>query len=174
MALELLDFSVSRREIETAIGAKAMRFQDTVLSGLLKAVPRDQFARLVSAHGSDRRVRRLNSWSQFVALLMAQLAGCRSLREIEALLASQDGGHYHLGIERVCRSTLAVANAKRPTGLFEALFAVLLRRLGERLPAGVGREAVRLVDATSIRLARRPIAGRAQRPACRDQAAPGL
>jgi hypothetical protein len=47
---------------------------------------------------------------------------------------------------------LAVANAKRPPGLFEALFGLLLRRLGERLPPSVGREAVRLVDATSIRL----------------------
>jgi hypothetical protein len=136
----------------TALGAKAMRFQDTVLSGVLKAVPRDQFAKLVQAHGSDRRVRRLSSWSQLVALLMTQLAGCVSLREIEAILGSQEGSRYHLGTQRVCRSTLAVANAKRPAGLFDALFDVLRHRLGHRLPAGVGREAVRLVDATSIRL----------------------
>jgi hypothetical protein len=129
-----------------------MRFENTVLSGLLKAVPRGQFARLVAVHGSDRGVRRLPSWSQLVALLVAQLGGCRSLRELEALLASQSGSHYHLGIGRVCRSTLAVANAKRSAGLFEALFACLLGRLAGRLPQNVGREAVRLIDATSIRL----------------------
>jgi hypothetical protein len=130
-----------------------MRFQNTVMSGLLKAVPRDQFAKLVAAHGSDRRVRHLSSWSQFVALMTAQLAGCRSLREIEAILGSQVGSLYHLGTERVCRSTLAAANAKRPAGLFQDLFALLLDRLAERLPAGVAGEAVRLVDATTIRLA---------------------
>jgi len=129
-----------------------MPFQDTVVGGLLKAVPRGQFVRLVAAHGSDKGVRRLSSWGQLMALLVAQLAGCQSLRAVEALLACQDRSLYHLGTERVCRSTLAVANAKRPAALFEALFALLLRRLDERLPCGVGREAVQLVDATSIRL----------------------
>ena len=81
MALALLDFA-RVQEVETGFGAKAMRFQDTVLGGLLKMVPRGQFARLVAAHGSDRGVRRLASWSQLVALLVAQLAGCRSLREL--------------------------------------------------------------------------------------------
>ena len=57
-----------------------MRFERTVLGSLLKAVPRGQFARLVAAHGSDRRVRQLSSWNQLVALLAAQLGGCRSLR----------------------------------------------------------------------------------------------
>jgi hypothetical protein len=93
------------------MGAKTMRFENTVLSGLLKAIPRGQFAGLVAVHGSDRGVRRLRSWSQLVALLVAQLGGCRSLRELEAPLASQSGNHYHLGIGRACRSTLAVANA---------------------------------------------------------------
>jgi hypothetical protein len=48
-----------------------MRFEDTILSGLLKVIPRGQFARLVAARGSDRRVRRLPSWSHLVALLVA-------------------------------------------------------------------------------------------------------
>jgi hypothetical protein len=129
-----------------------MRFQDTVLGGLLKAIPRGQFARLAARHGSDRRVRRLPSWSQLVALLVAQLAGCQSLRQLEALLASQRSAHYHLGIGRVCRSTLAVANAQRPAALFEDLFGCLVERLADRLPAGVAREALRLIDSTSIRL----------------------
>ncbi len=123
-----------------------MQFENTVLNGLLKVIPRGQFARLVVAHGSDRRVRQLPSWSQLVALLASQLGGCRSLRELEALLASQPGSHYHLGIGRVCRSTLAVANAKRPAELFEALFGCLAERLAERLPRGIGRDAVRLIE----------------------------
>ena len=151
MALALLDFA-RVQEVETGFGAKAMRFQDTVLGGLLKMVPRGQFARLVAAHGSDRGVRRLASWSQLVALLVAQLAGCRSLRELEALLASQRSAHYHLGIGRVCRSTLAVANARRPAALFEDLFGHLLERLADRLPPAVGRETLRLIDSTSVRL----------------------
>lgn len=128
-----------------------MRFQQTVVSGLLKVIPRGQVAKLAAAHGSDRRVRRLPSWSQLVALVVAQLGGCRSLRELEAVLASQRGSHYHLGIGRVCRSTLAVANAKRPAAMFEALFGCLVERLGPRLPKGVAHDTLRLLDATSIR-----------------------
>ena len=129
-----------------------MRFERTVLGSLLKAVPRGQFARLVAAHGSDRRVRQLSSWNQLVALLAAQLGGCRSLREIEAVLASQAGAAYHLGMGRVCRSTLAVANQKRPAAPFEALFFCLVERLAERMPPAVHREVVRLINSSSITL----------------------
>jgi transposase len=129
-----------------------MRFQHTVLGGLLKLVPRGQFARLAVAHGSDRGVRRLPSWGQLVALVAAQLAGCRSLRELEALLQSQPGSRYHLGLGRVCRSTLAVANAKRPAAMFADLLDILLARLADRVPERVGREALRLMDSTTMRL----------------------
>jgi hypothetical protein len=47
---------------------------------------------------------------------------------------------------------VAVANSKRPAGLFEALLGCLLERPAERLPQGVARETVRLIDSTSIRL----------------------
>jgi hypothetical protein len=126
--------------------------QDTVLSALLKAVPRAQLAQLVAQHRSDKGVRKLTSWSQLVALLVVQLAGCRSLREVEALLASQSDALHQLGSGRVCRSTLAVANATRPVELFADLLTLLLTRLMARTPPAVSREAVRLVDATSIRL----------------------
>ena len=68
-----------------------MRFQDTVLGGLLKLVPHGQFTRLAVRHGSDKGIRRLSSWLQLVALVVTQLAGCRSLRELEALYRAESG-----------------------------------------------------------------------------------
>ena len=63
-----------------------MRYQDTVFGGLMKAFPRWRFEALVKRHGADRRVRRLPCWSQFLAMLYAQLSGARSLREVIAAL----------------------------------------------------------------------------------------
>ena len=55
---------------------------------MLKHVPWAVFDRLVERHGADRRVRRLSTKSQFVALLYGQLAGASSLRGIKAGLQS--------------------------------------------------------------------------------------
>ena len=81
------------------------------------------FDRLVDAHGADARVRRLSTRDQFIALLYGQLAGAQSLREIEAGLASHAHQLYHRGARAISRSTLADANAKRPSEAFGALFA---------------------------------------------------
>lgn len=39
-------------------------------------------------HGADRRVRTLSTWSQMVALICAQMAGVRSLRELVAAFSN--------------------------------------------------------------------------------------
>jgi hypothetical protein len=77
-----------------------------------------QFERLVAHHGSDRRIRRMSTKDQLVALLYGQLSGATSLREIAGGLASHANRVYHLGARPVQRSTLGDANAKRPAALF--------------------------------------------------------
>ncbi len=65
-----------------------MRHQNSVLHQLLKFVPWGRFDKLVDAHDADRRVRRLSTRSQLVALMYGQLSGAQSLREIEHGLSS--------------------------------------------------------------------------------------
>ena len=86
-----------------------------------------------------------------MALVFAQFAGITSLRELIAALASHANHAYHLGLGPIRRSTLAEANAKRPLALYEAVFLNLLDRLQPRLGRSA-RAALRLVDATTIRL----------------------
>lgn len=102
-------------------------------------------------HASDARVRRLTTKSQLIALLYAQFAGAQSLREIEQSLTSHACRLYHLGASAPARSTLADANAKRPAQLFADLFAIITAQASPSLRR-VTREALHLVDATSIRL----------------------
>ena len=131
-----------------------MRYQDTVFGGLMKAFPRWRFEALVRRHGADRRVRRLPCWSQFLAMVYAQLSGARSLREVIAALERFPGSHAHLGLKPVRRSTLADANRLRPAALFEDVLAALAGQLSGS--AGrQGREMLRLIDATRVTVGKR-------------------
>lgn len=137
----------------TATRINAMRHQNSVFHGLLKQVPWEEFERLIAAHGSDARVRRLRTKSQLVALLYGQLSGAASLREIETGLESHASRLYHLGADRVRRSTLADANALRPGSVFCELFFELMKRAHRGLRRSL-KEATYLVDATVIPLSR--------------------
>jgi putative transposase len=112
-------------------------------------------ARAVAAHAGDRGVGGGdNAWTcerHLKALLFAQFAGLKSLREIVAALAGQSASFYHLNLRAPRRATLADANAARPAAVFRELATALvpvaagaLRRDGEAL--------IRLLDATPIPL----------------------
>lgn len=128
-----------------------MRHQNSVFHDLLKHVPWDAFDRLVAEHGADWRVRRLSTKSQFIALLYGQLSGASSLREIVGGLESHSARLYHVGGRPAQRSTLADANARRPSAVFSDLFAEMVGRAQRGLRRAVG-EATYLIDATGVRL----------------------
>jgi hypothetical protein len=128
-----------------------MRHHNSVLHEVLKAVPWDLFDRLVTTHAADRRVRRLSTKSQFIALLYGQLEGAISLREIETGLESHQSRLYHLGASAPRRSTLADANALRPCVLFAELFAAMAARAHRPLRRRLA-DTTYLIDATGLRL----------------------
>ncbi len=128
-----------------------MRHHNSVLHGLLKHIPWSIFDDLVDEHGADARVRRLSTKSQLVALLYGQLAGAVSLREIETAMSSHSAKLYHLGAREVSRSTLADANALRSHQVFSQLFSHMTGLAGRGFRRQAS-EAVRLIDATGVRL----------------------
>lgn len=128
-----------------------MRHENSVFHGLSKHIPWAVFDRLVDEHGADRRIRRLATRSQLMALLYGQLSGASSLREIEAGLSSHRARLYHLGVASPSRSTLADANAKRPCEVFVGLFAHMVGQANRGLRKKLG-EAVRLIDSTGLKL----------------------
>ena len=128
-----------------------MRHYNSVFHDLLKRVPWVWFDRLVETHGADRRVRRLPTKTQLIALLYGQLSGAASLREIVGGLESHAPRLYHLGAQTVARSTLADANALRPSAVFSELFATMVSQSQRGLRRKIG-EAVYLIDATGLRL----------------------
>lgn len=128
-----------------------MQHNNSVFHSVTKHIPWAVFDRLVDQHGSDYRIRRLDSKGQFLAMLFGQLSGAHSLREIETGLASHANQLYHLGAKRAARSTLAEANSKRTSALFEDLFAEMAAtasRQTRRKLAGVAH----IFDATRLTL----------------------
>ena len=128
-----------------------MRHHNTIFHAVLKLVPWHVLDRLVGEFKADKKVRRLTTRNQFMALLYAQLAGSESLRAIEAGFASHASKLYHLGVCEVSRSTLADANAQRPCAVFAALLAELMGRCERALGRRIA-EAVYLIDSTGFRL----------------------
>lgn len=131
-----------------------MAHSNTVLSQLLKLVPRHQFETLAKTHHVGRCFRRTSRWSQFVALATGQLAGRRSLRDIVSNLQAQRTSLYHLGSSVIARSTLARVNEQQPSKFYEALFAKLYRQCGSVAPRHGFRFKNKLysLDASTIEL----------------------
>lgn len=128
-----------------------MRHQNTVLHQLLQHVPWTEFEKLVERYEADKRVRRLTTKTQLVAMLYGQLSGAVGLRDAVTGLQSCRTSLYHLGASPVRRSTLSDANALRPAEVFSELFSVILKQAHRGLRRALA-EAVYLIDSTGIRL----------------------
>ena len=105
-----------------------MGHSNTVLSQLLKFVPRHEFESLAKAHHSGRAFRSASRWSQFVCLATAQLSGRNSLRDIVENMSAQVHRLYHLGSAKLTRSNLSRINESKPHQLYQALFSKLLKQ----------------------------------------------
>jgi hypothetical protein len=131
-----------------------VRHQNSVFHTVLKHLPLGEFERLVEAHGADARQRGFTSKTHIAALIYGQLAGTTGLREIEAGLSSHAARRYHLGIGDVRRSSLADANAHRPSAVFSGLLAAMMtsahRGLRRKLDG-----VTYLIDSTSLALTAR-------------------
>lgn len=128
-----------------------MQHRNTVLRRLLSHVRWDRFDGHVDRHGSDKHVRTLSTKTQFIAMAYGQLSGADSLRETVTQFNSQGPKLYHLGAKPVARSTIADANAKRPSGIFEDLFKDLVAGVQRRVRQSLA-EATYLIDSTHLRL----------------------
>ena len=131
-----------------------MAHNNTVFSQLLNLVPRHEFESLANKHHEGRKLRKITRWSQFVSMSLAQLSGRSSLRDVVSNISAQTKKLYHLGITKICRSTLARVNENQPYQLYEALFSKLLSRCQGLAPRHGFRFKNKLysIDASTIDL----------------------
>lgn len=133
---------------------QTMSHHNTIIAQMLKLIPRHEFDTLANQHHTGRSFRKASRWSQFVTMMVAQLSGRNSLRDIVDNMTAQLHKLYHLGTGKLSRTTLSRINEDKPYELYEALFGRLLARCQTATPKHNFRFKNKLysLDATTIDL----------------------
>jgi len=122
---------------------------------LLEPLDRRIVSRVVEKHRGNHGVGNGdNAWTcqrHLKAMLFAQFAGLKSLREIEEGLASQPSALYHAGLRPPRRSTLSDASASRPAEVFLEIAQFLMGSLARSVRQETA-ELIRLIDGSPIPL----------------------
>lgn len=127
---------------------------NTVLSQVVGFFKRHEFESLARKHHFGQQFRSFSRWSQFMSMMVCQLSGRKSLRDIVENLKAQGHKLYHLGMKTVSRTTLARVNDEQPYELYKELFYKMLNRCKAVAPSHRFKidEKVYLLDATTINL----------------------
>lgn len=131
-----------------------MAHYNTILRQITAFIPRHEFDYHAAIHHSGQKFRSYNRWSQFMAMLIGQLSGRKSLRDITDNLEAKHSHHYHLGMKQTTRATLARVNEQQPASLYKAMFAKLLGKCQRMAPGHKFsfKGKLYLLDATTINL----------------------
>ncbi len=105
-----------------------MAHYNTILHQITASIPRHVFDYYADIHHAGQKFRSCNRWSQFMAMLIGQLSGRKSLRDIIHNLKVQQGKLYHLGMKLTSRATLARVNERQPASLYKNIFSELLTK----------------------------------------------
>lgn len=131
-----------------------MAHYNTILSQITSHISRHDFDYHANIHHSGQKFRSYNRWSQFMAMLIGQLSGRKSLRDITDNLKAQQNRLYHLGMKPTSRATLARVNEKQPESLYKTIFFELLKKCQMASPGHKFsfKNKLYLLDTTTIDL----------------------
>lgn len=91
-------------------------------------IPRHEVEAIGLKHHVGQKFRKINHWSHFLVMLVAQISGAGSLREAVSGFLSNSQYYYHLGCKGISRSTLSRANSQQPWEIFRELYFLLAKR----------------------------------------------
>lgn len=131
-----------------------MAHYNTILNQIAAFFPRHDFERLAKIHHNGQKFRSLNRWSQCIAMLIAQLSGRKSLRDLTDNISAQGRRIYHLGMKRISRASLARVNENQPHELYKCMFYALLNKCRQLSPGHRFKfhGKIFLLDTTTINL----------------------
>lgn len=111
-----------------------MAHYNTILHQITAFIPRHVFDRHAENHHNGQKFRSYNRWSQFMAMMIGQLSGRKSLRDITHNLKAKGALLYHLGMKPTSRATLARVNEQQPASLYQAIFEELFNKCQQFAP----------------------------------------
>ena len=91
-----------------------------VFAQLTDYLPQRVFDRLVNKYDGNKHVRHFSCWNQLLSMILGQLTGRDSLRDLMVSIEPHKPKYYHLGFGKgTLRSNFAKANEKRNCRIFE-------------------------------------------------------
>ena len=111
-----------------------MAYSNTILNQIASFIPRHDFEKLADIYHVGQKFRSYTRWSQFMAMLIAQITGRKILRDLECNLIAQQKRCCHIGVKCSSRSTLARVNERQPYDLYRKLFYKLLPKCRQHAP----------------------------------------
>jgi hypothetical protein len=128
-----------------------------ILAQLIKFIDKREVDQIVKAQKSDHYCKKFTTWQHLTTMLYTVYQHCTSLREVTTGLQACEGrlqsiGHKHF----VRRSTLADANIRRSSEVFEKIFYQSYKKVSHLLPDSRLRGSVfkklYIIDSTTIGL----------------------
>ena len=134
-----------------------MAHYNTVFHTLAKILPRHEIDRLDKKYGQGDRRRKTSRYVQLIVMLMVQILGLKSLREIGQAQKSKQKRLYHLGVKSpISRSALSRMNDEWSADFFKDVFQQMLQSCRALAPGSQfklpGVNSLILMDATTIQL----------------------
>lgn len=131
-----------------------MAHYNTVINQITSFIDRHDFEYHAKIHHQGQKFRSYNRWSQFMAMMVGQLSGRKSLRDITDNLKAQKNRLYHLGMKPTSRATLARINEQQPASLYQVVFSQLLGKCQKIAPKHKFsfKSKLYLLDTTTIDL----------------------
>lgn len=102
-----------------------------LFSQIIKIINRTKFKALVHKHKTDDYIKKTNTWTHFVIMLLCQFLSVGSIRDIVNILRINSKNLNHLGIQNTppCKSTISYINRERSCKFFEDLYYIVYREL---------------------------------------------
>lgn len=106
-----------------------------IFAQLIKLLNGVNFSPIIEKHQANRYTKKFTAFQHVVTMLYASLGKLNSLREVVTGLLANQHAFAHIGLSSpVRRSTLAEANANRPSAFFADVFHHLAGQMKTRLP----------------------------------------
>ena len=105
-----------------------MRQFSTVFNQILQLLPQLDFDRVINEFKTDRYVKHFKTKALFAVHLFAQIRKKDSLRDILCGLEHHKGSWYHIGLNKIARSTISDANNRITYEVYERLFYHMLAK----------------------------------------------
>jgi len=121
---------------------------------LINLIPKDIIAKAVCDFKSDRYYKKFNTFHHLVTILFNCFGNCSSLREVVTGMSAMEGKLASSGIRHLpTRSTLADANARRDSGVFENIYLTLREHFQRLFPdSPYSQEQLYILDSSVITL----------------------